>query len=298
VIAGLLLGAGLGAGVFMVARALFAGPVPLPVALARLDRPRRASGALSGDPPETWVTELGRRALRVLESLGMDPGRVRCELRVVGRPPERHAVDKLVGALAGAGTPLLVGIVATAGGASFPAGMLAAASLCFGVMGFVLPDMLLRQAAAARRDSFRHALSAYLDLVNVLLAGSAGIETALEAAARAGDGWAFGELRRMLDRARVVRETPADASARLGSELGVVELEELAASLRLAGEQGARIKLSLAAKAASLRGRQLARAEAAAHAASERMAIPNVAMFLGFLAFVGYPALVSIARGT
>jgi len=67
--------------------------------------------------------------------------------------------------------------------------------------------------------------------------------------------------------------------------------------VRLAGEQGAKIKASLGAKAASLRGQQLARAEAAAHAASERMAVPNVVMFVGFLAFAGYPALVSIIGG-
>ena len=39
------------------------------------------------------------------------------------------------------------------------------------------------------------ALSSYLDLVDVVLAGGAGIETALEAAAEAGDGWAFAEIR-------------------------------------------------------------------------------------------------------
>jgi hypothetical protein len=30
---------------------------------------------------------------------------------------------------------------------------------------------------------------------------------------------------------------------------------------------------------------------------SERMAVPNVLMFLGFLAFAGYPAIVSIVGG-
>jgi tight adherence protein C len=77
----------------------------------------------------------------------------------------------------------------------------------------------------------------------------------------------------------------------------VSDLQDLAASMRLAGEQGARIRSSLAAKAASLRGQQLARAEASAQAVSERMAVPNVLMFLGFLAFAGYPAIVSIIGG-
>jgi tight adherence protein C len=178
-----------------------------------------------------------------------------------------------------------------------PFGLVALTGLCFGAAGFLLPDLLLRDAARVRREAFRSALSAYLDLVNVLLAGAAGTETALAAAADAGDGWAFGEIRAALERARVMRTSPWDAFNALGVELGVDELQELAASVRLAGEQGAKIKASLAAKAASLRAQQLARTEAAAHAASERMAIPNVLMFLGFLIFAGYPALISIVGG-
>ena len=95
----------------------------------------------------------------------------------------------------------------------------------------------------------------------------------------------------------MLRTSPWDAFDELGAQLGVVELRELAASVRLAGEQGAKIKASLASKAAALRAQQLARMEAAAHAASERMALPNVAMFLGFLIFAGYPALISIVGG-
>ena len=64
--------------------------------------------------------------------------------------------------------------------------------------------------------------------------------------------------------------------------------------MQLAGQQGARVRASLAAKAASLRGHQLAAVEAAAHSASERMALPTVLMFVGFLLFIGYPAVAEI----
>jgi tight adherence protein C len=288
VIAGLGLGAGLGVGVFLLGRAIVVSRVPLAVALADLDRPRMV-------PLER--EQRGAQAVELLEGLGIDFGRVRGDLRVTGRTPERHAVEKLAAAGVGLGTPLVVALAASAGGADIPVGVAVTAALVFGVGGFFLPDVLLRDAAKARRDAFRHALSAYLDLVNVLLAGSAGTETALVAAAEAGDGWAFAEIRATLARAEVTRRSPWDAFAALGAELGVSELQELAASVRLASEQGARIKSSLAAKAAALRGQQLARAEASAQAASERMAVPNVLMFLGFLAFAGYPALVSIIGG-
>ena len=172
------------------------------------------------------------------------------DLRVTDRTIERHAVDKLTAAVVGLGTPVLFAAVAAAAGVAVPYGLVAVAALGFGVAGFLLPDVLLRDAARARRDGMRHALSAYLDLVNVLLAGSAGTETALAAAADAGDGWAFAELRACLAQARARRQSPWEAFSSLGAELGVGELQELAASVRLAGEQGAKIKASLGAKAA------------------------------------------------
>jgi len=300
VIGGLALGAGVGFGVFMVARALVMRRTPLAVALALLDRPRVArtgSEASATDADGRWERRIGRRTVTVLEGHGLDLARLQCDLRIIGRSVERHAVDKAAAAIAGVGTPVVMATLVQAGGASTPIGLVAVAALGFGAAGFFLPDALLRDAARSRRAAFGTALSAYLDLVNVLLAGSAGTETALVAAAEAGDGWAFAELRAALVRADATRTSPWDAFAGLGTELGVSELQELAASVRLAGEQGARIRSSLAAKAASLRGQQLAQAEASAQAASERMAVPNVLMFLGFLAFAGYPAIVSIVGG-
>jgi len=64
---------------------------------------------------------------------------------------------------------------------------------------------------------------------------------------------AFAYLRRALDGARLARETPWSALGRLGTELGIGELSELAASVSLAGTEGAKVRASLAAKAASLR---------------------------------------------
>jgi Flp pilus assembly protein TadB len=300
VIVGLALGAGVGFGAFLIGRALLVRRMPLAVALAMLDRPRVAPAGTDtalGDRSSRWEHRIGRRTVRVLESVGLDLARLHGDLRITGRTVERHAVDKAAAAVAGLGTPLVMAAVVRAGGASLPIGLVTVAALGFGVAGFFLPDVLLRDAARSRRAAFATALSAYLDLVNVLLAGSAGTETALVAAAEAGDGWAFAELRAVLVRADATRRSPWDAFAGLGAELGVNELQELAASVRLAGEQGARIRSSLAAKAASLRGQQLARAEASAQAASERMAVPNVLMFLGFLAFAGYPAIASIIGG-
>jgi hypothetical protein len=76
-----------------------------------------------------------------------------------------------------------------------------------------------------------------------------------------------------------------------------VELPELAATVRLGGEQGARMTASLVAKASSMRSKQLAEVEAQANAATEKMGLPMVMLFIGFLILLGYPAMHLINAG-
>ncbi|MDA3016986.1 MAG: type II secretion system F family protein [Actinomycetota bacterium] len=158
-------------------------------------------------------------------------------------------------------------------------------------IGFFLPDTQVRAKAKSRRQDFLHAFSSYLDLVNVLLAGGAGTETALTAAAEAGDGWSFSEIRNALTRARSSRRSPWVELATLGTTYNIAEISEVAGSVQLAGEHGARIRLSLSARADSLRNRHMGEIEAEAQSATERMGIPMVLLFVAFIALIGYPAV-------
>ena len=133
-------------------------------------------------------------------------------------------------------------------------------------------------------------VAVFLDLINVLLAGGAGIETAMIASAGAGDGWGFEQLRTAMARAQSSRRSYWDALRETGEAFGIESLEEVANSVQLAGEHGARIRQSLSSKAASLRIRNLARIEHEAEQRTERMGIPVVLLFIGFILLVGYPA--------
>lgn len=288
-----LFGAGIGAGILLTRRALMPRPPSIGAVLAALARPGVAID--SGAPPGVaTVDRVGSTARRIVESLGYDSQRHRQDLELVGRTPERHAFDKLLGALAGLLVPNLAGVALVAVGVPVPLGVVAVLSLPTAAAGLVLPDYLLRDEAEKRRRAFRHALSSYLDLVNVLLAGGAGIETALQAAADAGDGWGYQTIRAELRRARLTGRSPWDTFAALDDRLGINELGELAASVSLAGSHGARIRASLAAKADTLRGHQVAETEADAEAATERMTVPVAILLLGFLVFIAYPAVVQI----
>ena len=288
-----VLGAGMGVGCWLVVRALSPRPVPLDVLLRQLARPGLPADAAVSRRATTGE-RLGRAAVGLLGwSKSNDGGRAQL-LRLTGRTPERHALDKLIGSAGGAAASGLASVGLAILGIAPPAAVLAVLTAAVAVGGFLLPDALLRDEADRRRRAFRHALSSYLDLVNVILAGGGGIETSLHAAADAGDGWAFAAIRQALDRSRLTNRTPWDTFAQLGEELGVNELRELAASVALAGSQGARIRQSLAAKADSLRGHQVAETEASAEAATERMTIPVAVLLFGFLVFVAYPAVQQI----
>ena len=91
--------------------------------------------------------------------------------------------------------------------------------------------------------------------------------------------------------------SPWDALAAEGTRIGIDELPELAATIKLGGEQGARMTASLIAKANSMRSKQMSDIEARANSATERMGLPMVMLFLGFLVLLGFPAMHMIGAG-
>jgi len=163
------------------------------------------------------------------------------------------------------------------------------------LVGFWLPDRRLRTAATARRRGMRSALGMLLNVVAVNLAGGAEVEEALHNAAEIGRGWAFGLLRRTMEQARWSREKVWAAWARLGEQLDVAELRQLAQQLALAGDEGARMRQALVAMAQTIRRNQLAAAEIRATEAGERMVLPLSLLSTGFLLLLAVPALLQIA---
>jgi tight adherence protein C len=299
ILVALLAGAGAGFGVFLGWSALHPAPPPLTRVLAGFQRPGMSVADLEAGrvmKSAGWSNRLGEATLAVLHGAGLvDTGELARRLRILDVPPERHAFNKLTGGVAGFAVPILSGLLLVAAGVSVPGGFLGLAAMVLGLVGFFYPDLGLAERVERRRRGFRHALSAYLDLVTIILAGGGGLETALQSAADSGEGWAFSELRRGLHRARLSGMTPWEAFDHLGEELGVDELRELAASAHLAGDQGARIRASLAAKADSMRATQTAAIEARAEAATEKMLLPVVGLVVGMILFIGFGVVEAIS---
>ncbi|MET8983201.1 type II secretion system F family protein [Streptomyces sp. NPDC004539] len=291
----ILLAAGTGLGLWALLVWLVPPRPPLSALTARL-HPAAASPL---NPPQEqggWAVRLGTPFTAVLRAAGLPGPTTVQDLAVTERPPDTHLAEKAALALTGLLLPALVGALLAAGGRPLSWTVPLTGSLAFAVAGFLLPDALLRAEARRRRTAFRHALSAYLNLVHVLLAGGTGIEGSLTDAVNIGHGRSFRRLRHALTTARLTRTSPWTALGHLGEELQIRELSELAASLFLAGTEGAKVRASLAAKADALRRSAAAEAEGQAGAATERMALPAVLMAFGFILFVFYPALAQLTR--
>ncbi|CAN5780316.1 hypothetical protein BH24ACT2_BH24ACT2_17030 [soil metagenome] len=295
----MLVGGLAGAGALFAWRGAFPRPTPLAGVLGDLGRPRpsmaeqRSAAALGAT---SWREHLSRVGMRWAVA-SADDVELRRSLRVAGRTIEQHAFDKVLGGTVGLVFPPLFALVLAAGGVAVPPVGVTLAAAALAAAGFFYPALPLRDKVEARRMAFRHALSSYLDLVTIVLAGGGGVETALVSAAEAGGGFAFVEIREALERARLTKRSPWDGLDELGEELGVEELRQLAASVRLAGQDGARVRQSVAAKADALRGHQAAQMEARAEAATERMLVPVIFLTLGLVLFVGFGAVSAITDG-
>lgn len=294
--AGLVLGLGVGIGLWVALRGLFPAPASLQRIVSDLQRgpgPRAGSAGMGAGAGE----RIGLHLLALLEGGPQDPARRASDLRVTAKSAARHAFDKLLLALVFAALPALSALGLGAAAVTFPLALVVPLSGLLAVAGFVVPDASLRSEAAARRRECRFALSSYLELVVVILAAGGGVETAVYDAAGIGAGWVYEELGRTLEVARITGDAPWDALDRLGMELGVTQLRQVAASMQLAGHHGARVRQSLAEQAVSLREEQLDEIETQAQEATEKMGAPVASLLFGFVLFIGYPAVSQILNG-
>lgn len=275
-----------GLGVVLMARGLVGTTTPLASMVAELHRPRHVA-ALPASRELVIERLAGRR------SASRDADLTICE-----RSLDRYVQDRCTWALIGALPGVVLTMMSIGGVAAVVAPTVALLMVIAGAAaGWLYARVDLRSDAEKARREFRHALAAYLELVTILMAGGAGVETALFDAASAGRGAAFRHLRTAMSAAQGRREPPWRLLGELGEQLGVSDLAELHASMTLAGG-GAQVRESLGAKARGLRQRDLAQLESEAQARSETMVLPVALMFAGFLLLIGYPAIAALSTTT
>ncbi|GAA0286177.1 type II secretion system F family protein [Actinomadura nitritigenes] len=297
----ILAGAVVGLGLYALVRALFPARPGLAARMAALDAARRRdledaqagtvrpAGRFGG-----MRARLGRELVAFCESRGWRMRSVRADLAITERSLEAFLATKfLLPAAALLFIPLVVGYFALLG---FGSSVQVPVWICvlFAALFFFFPDMQLRQEAQARRQDFRHVVGAFLDLVSMNLAGGRGVPEALMTASNVGDGPAMRRIRDALGNARLTGQTPWQALGGLGDDLDIAELRDLAGALALVSDDGAQIRRSLSARAASMRSRELSELEGKAGERSQSMLVAQLFLCAGFLVFLAYPALMRV----
>jgi tight adherence protein C len=295
VTAAMLVGLLAGSGLVLLVSGLVPSPAPLADELAALHR-RPALRAAGVDERRRISGSIGRRLVETVVGRRVID-RCATDLRATGTTASAHLGQRAALALTGLLWAPLTATLMWLAGADLGLTLPLWVSSFLAPLGFLYPSLALRASADARRRTFRHALSAFLDIVSISLAGGRGVDTALRDGAEAGQGWPFEEIRSALLEAQLRGDSPWAGLAALGEALDIPELGELAASAALAGSEGARVRTSLSAKARSLRLRGLTDVEAAAQSASELMSLPVVLLMFGFVIFLGYPAVDRVLQG-
>ncbi|POM27253.1 Bacterial type II secretion system protein F domain protein [Actinomadura rubteroloni] len=296
----LLAGAIAGLGLFALVRALFPPRPGLATRLAAFDAARRRGTERAGRTSPTRESvgglraRVGRELVRFAEARGWRMTSIRADLDITDRSLEAFLATKfLLPAAALLFVPVVIAYFALLGlgmSVQVPAWI----CVIFAVAFFFFPDVQLRQEAVARRNDFRRVVGAFLDLVSMNLAGGRGVPEALMTAANVGDGWAMRRLRDALGNARITGRTPWQALGTLGEDLDVAELRDLAGALALVADDGAQVRKSLAARAASMRSRELSELEGKAGERSQSMLVAQLFLCGAFLVFLAYPAVIRV----
>lgn len=288
-------GAVIGLG-FLLLIWVLARPAPgVGATLARLDTGRRSQRPLTGSSARARMDSrfdavrdgIGARIEAEALARGWQWATTRANLAVMNRSMATHLGMKVLLALAALiWFPMIITLV------GLPViGLPTIVVLGMTGGAFFLPDLTLARNADARRADFRHVMGSFLDLVAMNLAGGRGLPEALMAASSIGDHWAMIRIRQALSNARLVGMTPWEGIAQLGRELGVDELRDLASALALAGDEGAKIRMSLMARSDSMRRKELVDVEGAAGESSQSMLMAQLLMCMAFLIFLAYPAI-------
>ena len=256
-------------------------------ALDRLGQPVAEVEPVSGDSLDA---RLGAK-LRRVGVVDQTVLAMRTDLRVLRRSPDEQAAIIVAYGLLG----FLWAPIVAAGGWLVGFRLPLAIPLWFAVAGAAIGVLIAirstKAAAAERRRAFSHALSSFCDVTGMCLAAGRGVESSLQTAAQTGQGWAYAEIQAALRTGYVRGDTPWQALARLGDEADLPDLTELAAAVSLAGEEGAAVRNTVTSKAKSIRERLTSEAERSAASTTERMGVPATLLLLGFIVFLGFPAL-------
>ena len=277
----MLLGAAVGFGIMLVGLGL---------------RRRPPQPTLPGvDAAGTGMRAATRRAAGRVERDLERKQQLNQDAAMVGRTLEIHALAKLGGLVAGAVLVVVVAVMFSVSlSVAVPPMLIVALAAGGALLGWWLPDSMLKTEAEKERERFKQSSEAWLELVAQLVTAGSDEHAALNAAARCSNQPAFTAIRDALAEASALGEPPWDGLRRLSESRRLRFLEPFIAALELAGTTGAGSRQAILSQVEAARSKSLAEADAEAASASEKMGAPLALIGGAFMVLMGYPPLAGI----
>ena len=287
----ILLSAMAGLGVLFVVLGLIPRPVGEPAPAA----PEPGGEAKEGSEGTRALQEATRRAARLVERDLHSKSMLIQDANMVGRSLETHALHKMGGLVLGGALLAVLGFFAnTVFELELPLLVVVAISLIGGLLGWLLPDSILRTEADKERVLFQQVTESWLELVAQLVTAGADTFGALAAAASYSEQPGFVVIRDALRMSAASGEAPWTGMRRLADERRLRFLDPFCSALELAGTTGAGSRQAILAQVDSARSKAMLEADAAAASSGEKMGAPLALIGGAFMILMGYPPLAGI----
>ena len=287
----ILLGAMAGLGLLLIVVGLTPRPVQAP--LSATPDPGRAAE----ESPESagTVQDATRRAAKRVERDLHSKSMLIQDARMVGRSLETHALHKMAGLVLGAALLAALGFFANSMfELELPLLVIVAVALAGGLLGWWVPDSILKTEADKERVLFQQVTESWLELVAQLVTAGSDTFAALTTAASYSEQPGFVVIRDTLRMSAASGEPPWTGLRRLADERRLRFLDPFCAALELAGTTGAGSRQAILAQVEAARSKAMLEADAAAASSGEKMGAPLALIGGAFMILMGYPPLASI----
>ena len=287
----ILLGAMAGLGLLFIVLGLMPRPVRAPLPTT----PDAERGADDGSEGTGAVQHATRRATSRIERDLHSNSMLNQDARMVGRSLETHALHKMAGLVLGAALLAALGFFAnTLFELELPLLAIVAVTLAGGLLGWWVPDSILKTEAAKERVLFQQVTESWLELVAQLVTAGADTFGALAAAASYSEQPGFVVIRDALRVSAASGEPPWTGLRRLADDRRLRFLDPFCSALELAGTTGAGSRQAILAQVESARSKAMLEADAAAASSGEKMGAPLALIGGAFMILMGYPPLAGI----
>ena len=287
----ILLGAVAGLGLLLIVMGLAPRPVRAPPTTAPDPRRSAEHDAAGAGTVQDATRRAARRIERDLHSKSM----LNQDAHMVGRSLETHALHKMAGLVLGAALMAALGLFANSMfQLGLPLPVVSAVALAGGLLGWWLPDSILKSEADKERELFRQVAESWLELVAQLVTAGADTFAALTTAASYSEQPGFVVIHDALRVSAASGEPPYTGLRRLADERRLRFLDPFCAALELAGTTGAGSRQAILAQVEAARSKAMLEADAAAASAGEKMGAPLALIGGAFMILMGYPPLAGI----